>query len=371
MKAKVLVTAAAGRTGSDTVLELLKHGYPVRAFVRTVDGRSAALKKAGAEIHVGDLNDYRDLRSALDGVQRAYHCPPFAPNLLHNTMLFALACEAAKLEVVVLMSQWQPQESHPSIISRDHWISNQIYRWMPSVDVIHLNPGIFLFTYLLGLPAAVHWGMLMLPFDKAMNAPVSHADIARVAAALLRDPKNHIGRSYRPTGPKLVSPDEVASVLSTVVGRKIRANAASFRLFSKAAVAQGFPLHELAHFRHYVDDLVEGAYAMGAPTNHVLETTGQAAEPLIRSVERYVKHPKLIHPMLTVGTKLQAVGLLLRMFATPAPDLDGWERRQGYPLLRQPVGSADHPAWVEAAKRQHLYLLDQNREGRSKNALAA
>ncbi len=38
------------------------------------------------------------------GVQRAYHCPPVALNLLHHTMRFALAAEEAKLEVVALMS---------------------------------------------------------------------------------------------------------------------------------------------------------------------------------------------------------------------------------------------------------------------------
>ena len=61
-----------------------------------------ALKDAGAEIFVGDLFDFRDLRKALKGVKRAYHCPPFAANVLNGAMLFALAAEEAKLEVVAL-----------------------------------------------------------------------------------------------------------------------------------------------------------------------------------------------------------------------------------------------------------------------------
>ena len=60
------------------------------------------MKQAGAEIFVGDLFDYRDLRRALDDVQRAYYVPPFAPNLLHATMLFALAAEEARLEHLAL-----------------------------------------------------------------------------------------------------------------------------------------------------------------------------------------------------------------------------------------------------------------------------
>ncbi len=83
-KPRILVTSAAGRTGAVAVLELLRMGFPVRAFVRRDDVRSEALRKAGAEIFVGDLFDLGDLRRALVDVQRAFHCPPVAPNLLQR-----------------------------------------------------------------------------------------------------------------------------------------------------------------------------------------------------------------------------------------------------------------------------------------------
>lgn len=79
-KPRMLVTAAAGRTGTPAALELLEHGYPVRAFVRRKSARSEVLRHAGAEIFVGDLFDYRDLKRALVEVQRAYYCPPHAYN---------------------------------------------------------------------------------------------------------------------------------------------------------------------------------------------------------------------------------------------------------------------------------------------------
>ena len=79
-KPRILVTAAAGRTGVPAVLELLDHGYPVRAFVRRKNARTEALRQAGAEIFVGDLFDYRDLKRALVEVQRAHYCPPHAYN---------------------------------------------------------------------------------------------------------------------------------------------------------------------------------------------------------------------------------------------------------------------------------------------------
>ena len=70
-KPRILVTSAAGHTGTAAVTKLLKQGFPVRAFVRRNDARSEQLLQAGAEIFVGDLFDMQDLGMALVGVQRA------------------------------------------------------------------------------------------------------------------------------------------------------------------------------------------------------------------------------------------------------------------------------------------------------------
>ncbi len=203
---RVLVTSAAGRTAAPAVLDLLEKGFPVRAFVRRDDARAEVLRKAGAEIFVGDLFDIRDLRQALVDVQRAYYCPPMSPNNLHGSVLFALAAEEAKLEAVALMSQWNPHPTHPSALTREHWIANNVYRWMPTVGVIYINPGLFAFLYLLSLPMIVHLGMLPGPWGNGRNAPPSNEDIGRVAAGVLVDPTPHVGKCYRPTGPELLSP---------------------------------------------------------------------------------------------------------------------------------------------------------------------
>jgi uncharacterized protein YbjT (DUF2867 family) len=358
-KPKILVTSAAGHSGAAVVYQLLEKGFPVRAFVRRQDARATALEQAGAEIFVGDMFDFRDLRASMVGVQRAYHCPPHALNLLHNTMLFAVAAEEAKLEVVALMSQWTPHATHPSIITREHWISNQIYRWMPSVDVVHINPGLFGFTYLLGLPAIAHFGQFMAPFGDGLNAPPSNEDVARVVTGVLADPAGHIGKTYRPTGPALVSPQDIAGILGHVLKRKVDYKDVPFKMFSKAAVALGIPLSDIAHIRHYAEDIKSGAFALGGPTDHVLEVSGREPENFETIARRYVNNPSLIHPALDVGSKLDAVGFLLKMLATKAPDLVAWERDRGYPLLSNPVPSQDNAEWRATAERQQLNILTQ------------
>ncbi len=356
-KPRILVTSAAGRTGLTAVLELLAKGFPVRAFVRGRDARSEVLEKAGAEIAVGDLFDYRDLRKALDGVQRAYHCPPFAPTLLNGAMNFAIAAEDAKLEVVALMSGWNPHAAHPSIITREHWMANQLYRWMPSVDVVHINPGIFAYMYLLGLPAIVHMGMLMVPFGDGRNAPPSNGDIARVAASVLADPAAHIGNSYRPTGPELLSSSDIAEILGKILGRKVEYRDASTKMFAKAAKALGYPNFEISQIRYYAEELRNGAYEIGGPTDHVELVTGRKPESFEAIARRYIADPSLIHPPLTIGSKLQAAALMVRILLARVPDSDRFERDQGYPILSNPVLAHDSSEWRASAEKQQLNLL--------------
>lgn len=241
----------------------MSQGFPVRAFVRKDDRRASALRKLGAEIYVGDLHNFHDLTDAMNGVQRAYHCPPFTQNLLHGTMLFALAAEQAKLDVVVLMSQWQPHASHPSLISRDHWITNNIYRWMPSVDVIHLNPGLFAFTYFLGLPAVKHFGMLMLSFGEGKNAPHRTNTLAPARLPLCQILHHIWERPIDQRAPDLFPLTMSPKLWEPFLDRKVQYINASSKMFSKAAKAQGYPIFEICQVRHHAHDLRLGAMNWG------------------------------------------------------------------------------------------------------------
>jgi uncharacterized protein YbjT (DUF2867 family) len=363
LKPRILVTAASGRTASAAALDLLKHGFPVRALVHRHDQRAEALRSAGAEIVVGDLFDYRDLERALVDVQRAYHCPPVGPGLLHGTMLFAIAAEQAKLEVVAWMSGWNPHPVHPSAFTREHWMTNQIVRWMPSVDAIHVNPGIFAYVYFLGLAAIVHFGMLMLPAGEGLNAPPSNEDIGRVAAAVLASPEGRIGKSFRPTGPALISSHDAAAAMGKALGRRVRYVPSSFQQFSRAATVLGVSPFELTNIRHYVQEIAGGTFAVGAPTDHVEMLTGRPAEDFETIARRYLAQPDLIFPGLRAGTKLGALLFLARMMLTRVPDLDRWDREHLLPSLNGPLLAHESAAWRAHAQAQRLYLLDEPAAG--------
>ena len=344
-KPRVLVTGAAGHTGLPAVQHLIERGFPVRAFVRRKDHRSEHLERIGAEVCIGNLFDVCDLRSAMRGVQRAYHCPPFGSNLLHGIVAFATAAEEARLESVAWMGAWNRHESHASIHSREHWLATRVQRWLPDVQSIYIDPGMFAFTYFLGLPFIVHLGLLALPFGDGANAPPANEDIGQLAAETLVDPERHAGRTYRPTGPDLLSGDDCARILTEVTGRRVRYKAASTREFIKAALALGYPMFEISQVRHFAEDARSGVFAVNAPTDHVETILGRPAEDFATTASRYIASPDLIAPGLRIGSRMHAVKLAIRMLMTRVPNLDAWERTRGHMEIRSCTPTIDSSNW--------------------------
>jgi uncharacterized protein YbjT (DUF2867 family) len=61
-----------------------------------------------------------------------------------------------------------------------------------------------------------------VPAGSGRTAFVAASDVASVAAAALLDPTAHDKRAWTPTGPQALSYDDVAEVLTEVLGRTIR-----------------------------------------------------------------------------------------------------------------------------------------------------
>ena len=353
-KPTILVTGAAGKTSFATAMQLLEKDYPVRALVRRQSPRAEMLRDAGAEIRVGDLLDIRDVRKALDGVHRAYYCFPVAPNPLHASMIFAAAAEEAGLEVVTKMTQWFAQPTHPSFFTREHWLADQVMPWMPNVDVVTVNPGLFADIYFLVLAPVAQLGVFPMPLGNSLNAPPSNEDIARVAVGTLIDPAPHVGKSYRPTGPVLLSPDDIAATFSRVLGRKVRYMNVSPKMFLKAATAQGYPAFQIAQLHHYLEEHRRTALTVNAPNDTVRTVGGREAEDFETIARRYIaERPEAAQ---TFGNKLEAMQCFARMLVTPAPDIDEYERRQDHPSIENPEFSSESEEWIASHDGQDRLL---------------
>ncbi len=346
IKPRIIVTGATGKTGSVVVSELLKAGYPVRALVHREDGRSARLKEQGAEIAVADLSDVERIADALKDVQRAYYCPPYDPYMIQGAVAFAVAAKEARLEHIVGVSQWLASPSHPSLMTRHHWLVDRLFSMTPGVAHTIINPGFFADAYLVTIGLSANLGIFPWFLGNSRNAPPSNEDIARVAVAALIDPARHAAKSYRPTGPALLGAEDMAKAIGRAVGRSVRVVPTPAWLFMKAARMSGYPIDVFSGVRYYIDDHKRGAFELGAPTTDVFDVTGRPAEDFETIARRYAA---LSRNQRTFGNWFREfVQFMLAPFS-PGFDLDRYDRELRRPFPSQPQFAPDSNVW----RREH------------------
>ena len=348
---KILVTSAGGNTGLPVVLRLRALGFNVRAAVRREDARARQLRAAGAEVIIADLYSLPEMRRLMAGVERAYHCAPTAPNGLHFGAVFAAAAQEARIKHVVMLGQWLSAPDHPSLFTREVWLSEQMLRALPDTTLTVVNPGWFAANYFMVLGLAAHLGVLPMPLgagDVKKNAPPSNEAIAAVVAAALADPDAHAGQTYRPTGPALLSPDEIAAGIGRALGRRVRYRPISERMFMKALVANppgNFSYLMLSQLALYAEEYRRGTFAVGGPTDVVQRVGGLTPEPFEDTAARAARAMPETAPGL--ANRLSALWGFAKTGLTRAPDPGRILRDRDLPELRTPVFAQDSRDWTQ------------------------
>jgi NAD(P)H dehydrogenase (quinone) len=185
-EADIFVGGATGRTGGAAIDELLKLGKRVRAYVRSDDGRAAALRKRGVDIAVGDFTGMDDIRAAMEGVKSAYFLYPIAPGIISAAAYFAQAAKEAGVSAIVNMSQISARRESASHAARDHWVSERVFDWS-GVPTTHLRPTFFAEWLVYPHFAREIWAKkkIEFPFENGRHAPISAEDQGRVIAHIL------------------------------------------------------------------------------------------------------------------------------------------------------------------------------------------
>jgi NAD(P)H dehydrogenase (quinone) len=242
-----LITGAAGDIGGvsrTTVDMLLERGHPVRAFVRRDDDRARSLRRAGAEIFVGDLLNVADVAAALEGCRRVYFSMSLSPYYTDAVTLMAAAARArGDIEAFVNISEYEqsymtfekmtaPREERTSWLGglvtdwspqqRAHWNSEQVLQWS-GLPVVNIRATIFVENPILTWFALgpLSQGELRLPFGPRRLAPIAAHDVAELCTKILLDPDPHLSKSYELTGPELKDMHGFAEDYAAVLGRNV------------------------------------------------------------------------------------------------------------------------------------------------------
>jgi NAD(P)H dehydrogenase (quinone) len=343
---RVLVTGATGKIGGAVAAQLLEKGITTRAMVHRDDARSARLRDLGAEVVVADMFDIQQVTAAMDGVDRLYFNPPYHPHVLDSAVAFAVAARRAGVEAVVALGQWLASPEHPSLMTRHAWLTDKLFDLLPNTAHVAVDPGWFADNYFQVLPYAAQLGILPNPLGAGRNAPPSNEDIARVAVGALLDPQRHDGRAYRPTGPKLLSGNDIAETVGEALGRRVRPVDIPPWMFMRAvrinAKRLGADLFFESGLRHYLPEYTLGTFEVGGPTTHVRDVAGVEPEDFLTIARRYVA---ATDTRRTAGRLLRQIGEFMLTGLVPMHRLDKFDRLQQHPRSAQPRFSGESAVW--------------------------
>lgn len=215
MTSPVLVTGATGNVGRPIVAGLHEAGVPVRAAVQP--GREAAGLPDGVEVVPFDFRDPATWDAAFDGVERMFLLrPPDISDVRRDLVPAVERAGGRGLRHVVFLSLQGAERikvvPHAKVES---WLRSSGLAWT------FVRPSFFMQNLSTTHRADVVAGRLSVPAGRGRTAFVDALDVAAVAVEALRNPQDHAGRAWTPTGPEALGYDEVASRLSVVLGRPV------------------------------------------------------------------------------------------------------------------------------------------------------
>lgn len=344
---KILVSGATGKVGIEVVKQLIEKKYPVRTIVHKQDTRSEQLKKLGAEIVVADVFDTEAVYNAMKDTQRVFYLPVVHPYMIQSSVAFAVAAHQLQIEQIVTLTQWLSNPSHPSLLTRHHWLTDKLMPMIPGIASTIVNPGVFGEVVAGFIPSAAVTGSFPNFIGDGKAPLCSNADMARVCVAALSDPAKHNGKTLKPTGPENLSMQDVAKILTKLTGKKIKAMLMSNKMFLKAAKASGISAFEAYITQHYFEDGQRGSFEVYAPTNTVYELTGVKPETYESIAKRYLSLPE---SQPTFSNKMKGFKDLFKIITTLPYNIEKYKKEMGFPVLTNPQLSADNAIW----KQEHF-----------------
>jgi uncharacterized protein YbjT (DUF2867 family) len=178
----ILVTGAAGLSGSAVVREFSRNGVPVRALVRDRSKAGALARLPHVELVEGDMGRAETLGPVLAGIDRVLLISRADPQMHETQCGFVDACTAAGVGHVVKLSGKESGIGFDANGFRFTRMHEEIERHLEDSGLgwTHLRPSQFMHVYLREAPAIAAKGALLLPLEDVRLAPVDIEDIARI-----------------------------------------------------------------------------------------------------------------------------------------------------------------------------------------------
>ncbi|KUJ65346.1 NmrA family transcriptional regulator [Streptomyces albus subsp. albus] len=212
----IVVTGATGNIGRPLVAALAAAGERVTAVSRRP---WTAPAPDGVQHRQADLAEPESLKPVFDGADALFLLIAGGGENIDPESVLA-AARAGGIRRVALLSS-QAAGTRPDNLAHEHLRAMETAVRDHAPEWTVLRPSGFHSNALLWAEPVRAQRTVAAPFGEVGLPMIDPADIAEVAAAVLREP-GHTGRCYELTGPAPVSPREQAEALGEAVGEPVR-----------------------------------------------------------------------------------------------------------------------------------------------------
>jgi uncharacterized protein YbjT (DUF2867 family) len=234
----ILVTGATGRQGGAVAHHLLKRGkFNVRALVRDERKHSAiALKRSGAELFVGDLNDRASLEHALQGVHGVFSVQGLNDGIEAEIREGKAIVDVAKALGIghFVYSSAGSAERQTGVPHYDSKFQIEEYVRASGLPYTILRPVFFFFNYD-GMRSMLDRSTLSQPLSPDTKLQqLSEEDYGEMVAEVFERPADFANRNIQVASVEMTM-TEVAAIFSRILGKNVAYQQIPFAAFEQQA----------------------------------------------------------------------------------------------------------------------------------------
>lgn len=272
----LFVTGANGKLGRHVVQLLLEAGKDHVIAASRDTTKLVDLATSGAETRRADFDDAASLAAAFKGVDRVLIISTDALGSGQRIRQHLAAVKAATEAGVEIVYTSMPQpETSAVIFASDHAGTEKAILASGRPFTI-LRDAWYQETLLMTLPSAFASGTLYTSAGKGKQAHVSHADVARSAAAALSKPATN--EILTLTGPELLTTKQIAALASAAVGKPLTVVDLSDEQLADGMKAAGVPETMIPVLVSFNTNTREGGFDI--LSHDVEKLTGRKPDPL-------------------------------------------------------------------------------------------